>query len=168
MRSLASARLIRTDTAPPPHPRRRQTTHPRPPPDRYEPAPARSTNEGLRREEDRRGPLQDGDHPLLEAIPRPRGLLPPQPRHRTHPPEHETTPNRRLTLRRASGKPNVLRQDHGRRRAAATHDLPYFRVTPWDVDDAGGVSVRVSRRTRPSCSNRGHGSRIEDQRLGDR
>lgn len=50
----------------------------------------------------------------------------------------------------------------------AQQRLPYFRVTPRDVDDAGGVSVRVSRRTRSSCSNRGHGSRIEDQRLGDR
>ena len=35
-------------------------------------------NAGLRRQEDRRGPLQAGDHPLLEALPGPRGLLPAQ------------------------------------------------------------------------------------------
>jgi transposase len=34
---------------------------------------------GLRCPQDRRRPLQTGDHPLPEALPRPRGLLPPQP-----------------------------------------------------------------------------------------
>ncbi|GAP53949.1 transposase IS116/IS110/IS902 family protein, partial [Arthrobacter sp. Hiyo6] len=50
----------------------------------------------------RQGTLQDGDHPLPEAIPCPRGLLHPQPRPPAHRPEHQTTSNRRLTLRRAS------------------------------------------------------------------
>src|SRR6218665_2156773 len=76
------------------------------PPSPCRPPPPPPQSEAPPRDNPRGGPLQDGDHPLLEAIPRPRGLLPPQPRHRTHRPEHETTPNRRLTLRRASKEPN--------------------------------------------------------------
>ena len=63
---------------------------------------ARTQDPGLRRPQDRRGPLQAGDHPVPETIPRPRDLLHSQPRPPAHRPEHQTTPKRRLTLRRAS------------------------------------------------------------------
>ena len=59
-------------------PRRGPASQLRTAPGRDQPDPHRRENPGLRRQEDRRGTLQAGDHPLPEALPGPRGLLPAQ------------------------------------------------------------------------------------------
>ena len=68
--------IVGDDPPSPTQPRRGPAGQLRPAPGRDQPHPHRRENPGLRGQEDRRGPLQTGDHPLLEALPGPRGLLP--------------------------------------------------------------------------------------------
>jgi transposase len=65
-----------------PQPRRRPPGQPRPVPDRHHPDELPPAHPRLHRPAQQGRPVQEGDHPLPEALRRPRGLPPPAPRRR--------------------------------------------------------------------------------------
>ena len=79
--------LLGQDRPPPAQPRRRPPGQPRPVADRVHPHGLSPGHPRLRRTPHRRREIQEGDHPLPEALRRPRGLPPPPRRRRlTHTP----------------------------------------------------------------------------------
>ena len=73
--------LVGEGHPPPAQPRRQPRGQPRPVADRDHPDELPPADPRLRRAAHRRGPVEEGDHPLPEALRRPRGL-PPPPRRR--------------------------------------------------------------------------------------
>jgi transposase len=67
LRRCSAARLLRQDPTPPPQPRRRPSGQPGLAHGRYLPHAHRRPDQGLRRPQDRRGPLQARDHSLHRA-----------------------------------------------------------------------------------------------------
>ena len=77
VRRRPDPRLLRQDRPPPAEPRRRPPGQPRLVADRVHPHGLSPGYPRLRRTAHRRGEVQEGNHPLPEALRRPRGLPPP-------------------------------------------------------------------------------------------
>src|SRR5207253_10254644 len=92
LRRQSDRGLLRPHDQAPAQPRRRPQSQPSTPSDRRLPTPPLSTHPRLRRTPPRRGPQQERDHPLPQALHRPRGLLhPPRRPRRPHPTKYLTS-----------------------------------------------------------------------------
>ncbi|MPZ78699.1 MAG: transposase [Deltaproteobacteria bacterium] len=85
LRRLSHPRVIGQDHPPPPQPWRQPASQRRPVPRRHRPHALAPTHHRLRRPSHRRGQVQTRDHPLPQALPRPRDLHPAPTPHRRRP-----------------------------------------------------------------------------------
>ena len=152
LRRQSDPRLLRTHEQTPAQPRRRPQGQPRTPPDRRLPTPLLRSHPRLRQPSHRRGPDQTRDHPLPQALHRPRAL--------PHPPRRPCRP-RPLTIPPAGTRSrSTAAQDRSAPPARHRTALDIYRnvqielyfsivqrkaLTPNDFDSLDALAERLLR-----------------------